>query len=568
MSKNKSRVLIVDDNRESRKLLASIISKCTEHEVLLANSGEVVLNVIEKYQPDAVLLDIMMPGIDGYEITRILKSNPKTKEIPIIFITALSGIEDKVKGFEIGGVDYILKPFNTNDLLARLNTHIQLKGAKDELKKKNELLIDREAHLVHLIEEKTTELKEQLYTDSLTKLPNRMKLKEDIEGALYPTLILINIDNFREINSFFGNKIGDFIIFELGNRLKTVINGAVGKLYKLHADEYAVLIPEKIEMNSFKQLLNFLHDAGEETPYVYYWQKIRVDVTLGVSNDKNDIFEKADMALKYAKRKRMIYFSYDESMRIKKEYESNLQWARIIREAIEEERIISYFQPIINNKNKSIEKYEALVRLIDESGNIISPSSFLDVAKKSRQYALITKAVVQTSFSRFQDSQFELSINLSVEDILNKDTVELLKSSIKEYHLGGRLVFEILESEGIESYDEVLHFINQMKSLGCKIAIDDFGSGYSNFEYILRLAVNYIKIDASLIKNVDKDKDAQIIVATIVGFSKKLGIQTIAESVHSKKVYEKVGALGVDYSQGYHLGEPNADISVSSTLTA
>ncbi|MBA7671961.1 Cyclic di-GMP phosphodiesterase CdpA [subsurface metagenome] len=107
-----------------------------------------------------------------------------------------------------------------------------------------------------------------------------------------------------------------------------------------------------------------------------------------------------------------------------------------------------------------------------------------------------------------------------------------------------------------------------MKSLGCKIAIDDFGSGYSNFEYILRLAVNYIKIDASLIKNVDKDKNAQIIVATIVGFSKKLGIKTIAESVHSKKVYEKVGKLGVDYSQGYHLGEPNADISVSSTLTA
>ena len=568
MSKNKSRVLIVDDNRESRKLLASIISKYTEHEVLLANNGEVVLNVIEKYQPDAVLLDIIMPGIDGYEITRILKSNPKTKEIPIIFITALNSIEDKVKGFEIGGVDYILKPFNTNDLLARLNTHIQLKGAKDELKKKNELLTDREAHLVLLIEEKTRALKEQLYTDSLTKLPNRMKLKEDIEGALYPTLILINIDNFREINSFFGNKIGDFIIFELGNRIKTVINGAVGKLYKLHADEYAVLIPEKIERNSFKQLLNFLHDAGEEKPYVYYWQKIRVGVTLGVSNDKNDIFEKADMALKYAKRKRMIYFSYDESMRIIKEYESNLQWARIIREAIEEERIISHFQPIINNKNKSIEKYEALVRLIDESGNIISPSFFLDVAKKSRQYALITKAVVQKSFFRFKDSQFELSINLSVEDILNKDTVELLRSSIKEYNLGGRLVFEILESEGIESYDEVLHFINQMKSLGCKIAIDDFGSGYSNFEYILRLAVNYIKIDASLIKNVDKDKDAQIIVATIVGFSKKLGIKTIAESVHSKKVYEKVGELGVDYSQGYHLGEPNADLSVSSTLTA
>lgn len=131
-----------------------------------------------------------------------------------------------------------------------------------------------------------------------------------------------------------------------------------------------------------------------------------------------------------------------------------------------------------------------------------------------------------------------------------------LKKKIKDYRIGHRLVLEIVESEGIENFDYVNRFIEDVKALGCKIAIDDFGTGYSNFEYLLKLKADYIKIDGSLIKNLDHDKDAELIVRLLLDFAKHQNIQTIGEFVHSDAVYQKVKSMGIDYSQGYYLGEP------------
>jgi EAL domain-containing protein (putative c-di-GMP-specific phosphodiesterase class I) len=193
---------------------------------------------------------------------------------------------------------------------------------------------------------------------------------------------------------------------------------------------------------------------------------------------------------------------------------------------------------------------------VDESGQIILPDYFLKIAKKTKQYSNITKAVIKGAFDIFRNRNDEFAINLSVEDMLNAETVKYIKNYLLDYELGEKVVFEILESEGIERYDQVYDFICQMKDLGCKIAIDDFGSGYSNFEHILRLDVDYIKIDSSLIENIDKNIDSQIIVETIVDFCKKLNLSTLAEKVHSQEVYDKVVDLGVCYSQGYFIGKP------------
>lgn len=151
-------ILVVDDVVENRKILATIINKNTNFEVALAADGTSAFEYIEDILPDVILLDIMMPGMDGYEVAEILKSNPRTKEIPILFITAVTDIESIVKAFNSGGVDYITKPFNKNELLARISSHMQLKKMRDELKEKNMLLADRELHLLSLVEEKTKKL--------------------------------------------------------------------------------------------------------------------------------------------------------------------------------------------------------------------------------------------------------------------------------------------------------------------------------------------------------------------------------------------------------------------------
>ncbi len=140
--------------------------------------------------------------------------------------------------------------------------------------------------------------------------------------------------------------------------------------------------------------------------------------------------------------------------------------------------------------------------------------------------------------------------------MLDPVTSKHIYEKLAEYKGRIKIAFEILESERIESYDEVGKFINTVKIAGAKISIDDFGSGYSNFEHILRLNVDYIKIDASMIKNIDTDRNSQIIVETIVGFARRLGIETIAEYVHTEEVFNKVKELGVDMSQGYYFSPP------------
>ncbi|HEB33296.1 MAG TPA: GGDEF domain-containing protein, partial [Spirochaetes bacterium] len=340
----------------------------------------------------------------------------------------------------------------------------------------------------------------------------------------------------------------------------TAVKGSGCRLYKLHADEYAFLVDEKLELYEIKKFVSSLHNSVENVPYTYRGQKIWVNVSFGVSGEKENILETADMVLKQVKKKKIHYLIYNKSMDILTEYENNLKWARVVKDAVEENRILPFFQPIVNNRNHIIEKYESLARLIDETGNVISPYYFLNVAKMSKQYRFITQIILEKSFSTFQKTGIEFSINLSVEDILNRRTVDFITACLKEYGLNKKVVFEILESEGIESYDEVSKFISVVKNLGAAIAIDDFGAGYSNFAHILKLEVDYIKINSSLIKNIEKDINSQIVVKTIVDFSSRLGIKTIAEFVDSRAIFEKVSELGVDFSQGYLISEPKPNI--------
>ena len=156
--KDEVKILIVDDIQENRELLASILKRSTPYITTLADIGKAALASFEQELADLVLLDVMMPEMGGYEVAKILKNKPDSRDIPIIFITALSDIDSKVKAFEMGGVDYIIKPFNKHELLVRINAQVGLKKMHDELWLKNKLLEDREMHLAHLVEEKTIKL--------------------------------------------------------------------------------------------------------------------------------------------------------------------------------------------------------------------------------------------------------------------------------------------------------------------------------------------------------------------------------------------------------------------------
>jgi len=394
----------------------------------------------------------------------------------------------------------------------------------------------------------------QFYYDNLTGLENRRKLTEKLEKRKESFLIIINIDSFQEINDLYGNKAGDTILKDFAFYLKELIPNT-NSLFRLHSDEFAYLCSDSIDINDFRLLASFLNEKISQKNFkIDGKNELNISATFGISYGSRSLLENADIALKLAKKNKKNFLIYNDSMQMEKEYEKNLDWTKRLKKAINEDKIVPLFQPIVDNKTNKIVKYEALMRMIDTDGSYIAPIHFLELSKKNKLYHQLTKIMIEKTFKRFKNLPYSVSINVSVEDILNKDIYDFIIKKLRESKIGDRIVFEIIESEGIENFSEVFEFINDIKHYKAKISIDDFGTGYSNFDYLMKLKVDYIKIDGSMIKNIDCDENSKIITKTIVSFAKEMNIKIIAEFVHSKSVFDTVKELGVDFSQGYYFG--------------
>ena len=396
------------------------------------------------------------------------------------------------------------------------------------------------------------------FTDHLTNLPNVYQLRKDLDDNEEAGLIIINIDNFKTINNFYGFIVGDFVIEQIAKYLKAKLDNNV---YKLSTDEFAITLEYSMGFYDLKEYLTSLYSELKDIVVEYQNIKIYIDITMASCSNtrKNDIFSKVSMALHYAKEMSIPFWIYEDRMRFENEYERNLKMSGLVRHAVENSNIIPYFQAIFDNRTSKIVKYECLARLVDDNNRILSPLLFIPVAKKIKVYNIVTKTIIDKSFAAFENSNFEFSVNLSIEDIMNSEIFKYILEKLRNSNASNRVTFELLESEAIQDFKRVERFIVEVKRYGAKIAIDDFGSGYSNFSYLTKMSVDYIKIDGSLIRDLDVDKNALIVVETIVAFAKKLGIKTIAEYVHSSTVMDKVKDLAIDYSQGFYVDKPKVN---------
>ncbi len=402
----------------------------------------------------------------------------------------------------------------------------------------------------------------QYYTDNLTSLPNLYKLRSDIEESLDFTLIVLNIDNFKILNDFYGFVVGDFILEALANKLNDVL--LEEKIYRIASDEFGILLDKKLRFYELDRYLRDIVERLSHLSFAYADTKIFVNLTFASASTNNveNIFSKVNMALKYAKEKLLDYHIYEDSMDMGNEYEKNLKFATKIRNALDDSRLIPYFQPILDNETDKIVKYEALSRLMDDEGIVHAPQNFIPAAKKIKVYDKITKTIISKTFEVFKELDYEFSINLSFDDIVNHDIYNFILEIMQNSNMGGRVTFELLESEKVDDFEKIIQFFAEIRRYGCKIAIDDFGSGFSNFSYLTKINPDFIKIDGSLIKNIDIDKNSYIVVETIVEFAKKMGIKTVAEYVHSSTVLSIVKKIGIDYSQGYFVDKPMPTIEV------
>ncbi len=401
-------------------------------------------------------------------------------------------------------------------------------------------------------------LRHQLYTNPLTGLPNRKAFFKDLNGISAPQLALLNVNRFKIINDVYGVEVGNKLISDLAH---LIANGCDKfSTYHLGGDEFALLGDNTFDNEFFEKAVSKVLNDIETHSFTVEKEKVELNIAVyaGISFEPEYTIESADIALGSAKQMHLPYVIHDEELGLKQIHDNNIRLMKKIKDALSQGDMKVYYQPIVNS-NEEIVKYESLIRMID-GDKVLTPYHFLDLAKKSQYYQGITRTVIKESFKKFKDKDLSFSVNINADDIVNEKTAQFILESLSSYEKKTNVVFEIVETESIKNFKAVQSFIDNVKSLGARIAIDDFGSGYSNFSYLLELRPDYLKIDGSLIRNIDSDENAFKVVKTIVEFSKSLGIKTIAEFIHSKEIFELAKSLGIDEFQGFYFSEPQSDI--------
>lgn len=417
----------------------------------------------------------------------------------------------------------------------------------------------------------------QLITDDLTGLPNMEHLFKDIKDNKFNNsiIILLNITNYKNLQNVYGFEVSKELIKESSYFLQEYVNKNKDyyKIYKIKHDTF-VLEYYFINKNSLDKSIKKLQETIENKEFnIFNKYEISLDLTIGISsidkiNNNIDKLKEAEIALDEALNLNLDKSIYNEiHIKNTKRSKDNLEKIKIIKEAIINDNVIIAFQPIYNNFQKKVEKYEVLVRLKNED-KIYYPDEFLQISKKIKKYKTLTKIIIDKTFKFFEDKDFEFSINLSMEDIIDEDVRTYLFEKIVKYNVQNKLVIELVETEAINNFQMFTEFIKEIKKLNCKVAIDDFGSGYSNYEYIIKLSdyIDYLKIDGSLITDINTNKKTQFLLGTLKFLCDNLKIKTIAEYVENKEIFEFLKSMNINYSQGYYIGKPEFELMVNDNI--
>ena len=403
---------------------------------------------------------------------------------------------------------------------------------------------------------------EEQFIDELTLLPNRQKLLKDLKDSKIQKIAMININSFRDINNFYGFEVGDLVLKKFSQILLDKISTNINlDLYRVANDVFAICTKNKDNLKEIRDICTNIIEYFSLHPILINNNSFYLSISIGVARNckdsavQNNLLSKAEYALRIAKKRDISILFLDENIELYNKLKENKKLIEELKNALISNNLLIYGQKLINNISKK-EKYEILMRVKLEDGSILTPYSFLKEAKKAKLYLGMTRMLVKKACEYFKGKDIDFNLNLTLEDIKDQYTMDFIVNAMEKTNTAKQITFEIVESEGIESFTEVSNFIKKAKKLGCKIAIDDFGTGYSNFEYIIKLDVDYIKIDGSLIKNINTDNNLYLTVQTIVGFAKALKIKTVAEFVHNEEVLNCVKNLDIDYSQGFFIDEP------------
>ena len=410
--------------------------------------------------------------------------------------------------------------------------------------------------------------------DALTELPNRHSLQRRIETALQSggvgALLFLDIDHFKYVNDNLGHRMGDQLIVGVGSVLRDAMRGVNGELFRLGGDEFAIHLPaslrkEAIEAadRALEAVRRYRFQAGDNKVISNLAASAGIALYPFHGADVLALMSNVDIAMYQAKdlgRNRHILF--DQASDSLRSTHRRIHWAKKLRDALDEDRLVLFQQPVVRLKNSKPVHHEVLVRIRDESGGYILPGNFIEIAESLGLIQEIDMRVVEKLLAYLRASgqasrKLRYFVNLSRVSISDEHWIRRFMAMLRDSGVNpGQLVFEITETAAMSEIDVTLTFIQRLKEMGCRFALDDFGAGFSSFYYLKRFDVDYLKIDGSFIRDLATDEGSRIFVRALADVARGLDKQVIAESVESPEVLNLLLGMGTQFGQGYLFQRP------------
>lgn len=572
-------LLIVDDDEAIRKLLA-IMLEDQGYQTLSAPSGEMALAMVASQPPDLILLDAMMPGMDGYQVARHIKANVATANIPIIMLSGLSEQSARLSGLEAGAEEVLSKPVVNDELWLKVRNLLRLKAFGDH-QVVHTLMLEQQLQKRTIDVERfrsamgsDERLLKMANYDPLTGLPNRNLFYTTLQMGLTQAelrgwqlaVCTVDLNDFKSFNDVWGHLIGDQVLAEFCRRLSNCLNVS-DTLGRMDGHELALILMIRKGQTGPKQIVDRIREVLRE-PFRVQEQDVTLTASIGIAlypddgADAERLIKQASTAMNRAKQAgRDTYRFYTAQMNVEVQARQELETA--LRDAVRKQAFELYYQPKISLRDGTLCGVEALLRWHRPGLANVPPSVFVPILEDMGLICTVGQWVIARvckQIAYWQRSGLgvsQVAVNVSAQQIVEGDFVQDIQRSLDEHQIEAKwLELELTESSLMFNTPETIASLLALRDLGLKISIDDFGTGYSSLAYLSRFPIDKLKIDIAFIREVPHNVQDAAITRTIIELAHSLNLQVIAEGVENCEQLAFLTENGCDQVQGYLLSRP------------